>query len=180
MKKIAVLLFLSVLVVSGLNAQTEDGLGELKAGIRIQKAQKLYWENGFALDYSCPKILDSRIHFGASYATSRLGSALGTNAIKQDNFLVSAAYQFRPHKALQPFVRLNLGYFYADYEETVFDVLQNDAFMTSIDAGISYEFKFPLTLNLSAGYNLNAGTGMAGPGTLFPVFYQLSIFYTIF
>ena len=38
-----------------MQAQTsgaEDAwLGELKGGIRIQKTQKLYWENGFALDF---------------------------------------------------------------------------------------------------------------------------------
>ena len=180
MKKCTALLFLCICLVSGLHAQSDSGLGELKAGIRIQKAQKLYWENGVAFDYANPKILYSRIHFGASYATSRLGSALGSNAIKQDNYLVSAAYHFRPQKQLQPFARLNLGYFHADYEEAVFDVLPNSAFMTSVDAGLYYEFKIPLTLSLSAGYNLNAGTGSAGPGTLFPVYYQLSVFYTIF
>jgi hypothetical protein len=44
---------------------------------------------------------------------------------------------------------------------------------------LSYEFKFPLTINLSAGYNFNSGKGSAGPGTLFPVFYQMSMYYTI-
>jgi hypothetical protein len=180
MKKCTALFFLCIGLAWGLHAQSDNGLGELKAGIRIQKAQKLYWENGFALDYANPKILNSRIHFGASYATSRLGSALGSNAIKQDNYLVSAAYHFRPHKQLQPFARLNLGYFHADYEAAEFDVLPNSAFMTSVDAGLYYEFKIPLTLSLSAGFNLNAGTGSAGPGTLFPVYYQMSVFYTIF
>lgn len=180
MKKITMLWLLSVCLMSGLHAQSPSNLGELKVGLRIQKAQKLYWENGLGLDYTNPKFLDSRLHLGASYATSRLGSALGTNAIKQDHYLVNVAYHFRHQKQLQPFARLNLGYFYADYEDAVFDVLPHSAFMTSIDAGISYEFKFPLTLNLSAGYNLNAGTGVAGPGTLFPIFYQLSFLYTIF
>jgi len=183
MKKIVVLTFLFVSSVLSLHAQASDANGwpgTLKGGFRIQKAQKLYWENGFAFDYASPKILDSRIHFGASYETSRLGSALGSNAIKQDNYLVSAAYHFRHQKALQPFARLNVGYFHADYEDALFDVLPNSAFLTSIDVGLMYEFKIPLTLSLSAGYNLNAGTGVAGPGTLFPVFYQMSILYTIF
>jgi hypothetical protein len=184
MKKILLVSVLSISFFLGSYAQnstTNDGWpGTLKGGFRIQKAQKLYWENGFAFDYSCSKLLDSRIHFGASYATTRLGSAMGTNAIKQDNFLFSTAYHFRPQKVLQPFVRLNLGYFHADYESPIFNALPNSAFLTSLDAGLSYEFRFPLTLNLSAGYNLNVGTGIAGPGTLFPVFYQMSILYTIF
>ncbi len=153
--------------------------GELKGGVRIQKAQKLYWENGFSFDFATPKIADSRIHFGATYVTTRLGSALGSNAIKQDNYLISAGYHFRHKKHFQLFTRLNTGYFHADYEEAVFDVLPNTAFLFSIDAGLSYEFMTPLTVNLSAGYNLNSGKGSSGPGTLYPVFYQMSIFYTL-
>jgi len=152
---------------------------ELKGGIRFQKAQKLYWENGVSFDLNSSKLLDSRLHLGVSYVTSRLGSAMGSNAIKQDNYLVSTGYYFRPKKQIQPFTRLNLGYFHADYEAAIFDVLPNKAFLLSLNAGLSYEFKFPLTISLSAGYNLNSGTGSAGPGTLFPVFYQMSIYYTI-
>jgi len=73
-----------------------------------------------------------------------------------------------------------MGYFHADYEYAIFDVLPNNTFLFSLDAGLEYEFKAPITLNLSAGYNLNSGTGSAGPGTLFPVFYQMSIYYTLF
>ena len=177
---LAVLFISSVFCVPAQSSGAKDGWsGELKGGIRIQKAQKLYWENGFAFDFASPKIWDSRIHFGLSYVSSRLGSAIGSNAIKQDNYLISAGYHFRHQKQFQPFVRLNTGYFHADYEEDIFDVLPNEALLLSIDAGLSYEFKIPLTASLSAGYNLNAGTGSSGPGTLFPVFYQMSIFYTL-
>jgi len=169
----------SVLCLQAQSSTKADWLGELKGGIRIQKAQKLYWENGFALDFASPKIADSQIHFGASYVTSRLGSAAGSNAIKQDNYLISAGYHFLHQKHFQPFARLNTGYFNADYEEDIFDVLPNSAFVFSIDAGLSYEFNIPLTASLSAGYNLNSGSGTSGPGTLYPVFYQLSIFYAI-
>lgn len=179
MRKILVVILLVLAGSPGLFAQISEP-GTLKAGFRFQKAQKLYWENGCALDYTCPKLLDSRLHFGASYATSRLGSALGSNAIKQDNYLLNTSFHFRPQQALQPFVRLNLGFFHADYESPLFDALPNSTFMTALDAGLSYEFKFPLSLELSAGYNLNAGTGVSGPGTLFPVFYQLSLLYTLF
>ena len=183
MNKQIVLCFLfisSVLCLQGQSSGTNKSWpGELKGGIRIQKTQKLYWENGFDLDFASPKIADSRIHFGMSYVTTRLGSAMGSNAIKQDNYLMSAGYHFRHQKQFQPFTRLNIGYFHADYEEAIFDVLPNNAFLFSIDVGLSYEFMIPLTVSLSAGYNFNHGTGSAGPGTLYPVFYQMSINYTI-
>ncbi len=183
MKKKLVLTVLFIVSSLCLQAQTSgsnDGwLGELKGGIRIQKTQKLYWENGFAFDFASPKILDSRVHLGLSYVTTRLGSAMCTNAIKQDNFLFSPGYFFRHQKQLQPFARLNLGYFHADYEYAIFDVLPNRAFLFSVDAGLSYEFRIPLTIHLGAGYNLNTGNGSSRPGTLFPVFYQMSIYYSI-
>ncbi len=183
MKNNRFLFILFLIPTFGLLAQDtnneSDRIGELKGGILIQKTQKLYWENGFALDFTSPKILDSRVHLGLSYATSRLGSALNSNAIKQDNFLFSMAYYFRHHKQFQPFTRVNLGYFLADYEDPIFDVLPNSAFMNSIDAGLSYCFNAPLTVNLSLGYNLNTGNGTTGPGTLFPVFYQMRIYYTL-
>jgi hypothetical protein len=183
MKKKTILSMLFIACVLYLPAQTSGTKagwpGELKGGIRIQKAQNLYWENGFAFDFNSPLIADRRIHLGVSYVTTRLGSAMGTNAISQDNFLLSPGYYFRHKKQLQPFTRLNVGYFHADYEYAIFDVLPDNAFLFSVDAGLSYEFKVPLTICLSSGYNLNTGNGSAGPGTLFPVFYQMSIYYTL-
>ena len=177
---LSILFIISFLCLQAQTSDTKDGwLGELKGGIRLQKTQKLYWENGFSFDFKSPKILDSRVHLGLSYVTTRLGSAMGSNAIKQDNFLFSPGYFFRHQKQLQPFARLNLGYFHADYEVAIFDVLPNSAFLFSIDAGLSYQFKIPLSIHMGAGYNLNTGNGSSGPGTLFPVFYQMSIYYTI-
>jgi hypothetical protein len=181
-KKIALtLLFISSVIGSQAQDSGNDGGWPrvLKAGVRIQKAQKLYWENGVSFDFATPRIVDGRIHFGASYVTSRIGSAMGSNAIKQDNYLLSAAYHFRHKKQLQPFARFNLGYFHADYEDPIFDVLPNKAFLFPIEGGLYYEFKRPFTLSLSTGYHLNSGTGSSGPGTLFPVFYQMSVYYTL-
>jgi len=152
---------------------------ELKAGLRFQKTQKLYWENGFAVDYTCSRLWDKRVHLGLSYTTSRLGSAINSNAIKQDNYLFNVSYHFRHTKSLHPMLRLNLGYFYADMENEIFEVLDHTAFMVSIDAGIYYQFDFPLTIGFTAGYNLSSGNGTTGPGSLYPIYYQMSLFYTI-
>jgi hypothetical protein len=181
-KQFVVFLFMtSVICFQGQNQEIKnDFLGEFKVGFRIQKTQKLYWENGLTVDFTSAKILKSRLHLGVSYVSSRFGSAMGTNAIKQDNFLVSAGYFFRHQKKLQPFTRFNTGFFSADYESEIFDVLPNTALLLSVDAGFSYQFNAPITLQISTGYNINTGTGSNGPGTLFPVFYQLSLYYTLF
>ncbi len=158
--------------------QSKDRPIEFKAGFRFQKTQKLYWENGITVDFTAKKLWDKRIHFGLSYISSRLGSAINSNAIKQDNFLFTTAYHFRHKKQFQPIVKVNLGYFYADYEEEIFDVLQNTVFIFSLEGAISYEFKVPLALSLGTGINLNTGNGIDGAGTLYPFYYQLSLTYT--
>jgi hypothetical protein len=160
------------------DTQSKDRPIEFKAGFRFQKTQKLYWENGLTVDFTAKKLWDKRIHFGLSYVSSRLGSAINSNAIKQDNFLFSTSLHFMHKKQFQPLVRVNLGYFYADYEEQIFDVLQNTAFLFSLEGAVTYEFKFPFVLSLGTGINLNTGNGMDGAGTLFPIYYQLSITYT--
>lgn len=93
--------------------------------------------------------------------------------------MLNFGYHFRHKKKLQPITQLNLGFFYADYEEKIFDVLPNKAFLISLNAGLSYEFSFPITVNLSTGYNLNSGNGKNGPGTLYPIYYQMCISYSI-
>jgi hypothetical protein len=102
---------------------------------------------------------------------------MGSNAIKQDNFLSSATYLFRSKKSLKTFVKGNLGYFNADYESDIFKNLTHSSAIVSTEAGLSYTFKNPLKVNLSIGYNLITGDGESGAGTLFPVFYQTSITY---
>ncbi|HQP05245.1 MAG TPA: hypothetical protein PLP11_11670 [Bacteroidales bacterium] len=181
-KKVVIFVFF-IIVTLCLHAQSSNKNPclpvEFKAGFRIQKAQKLYWENGISFDFASSKVAGSHLHLGLSYVTSRLGSAIGSNAIRQDNYLFSAGYHFRPQKQFQPFIRINMGYFHADYGEDIFDVLPNQSFLLSLDAGLSYAFSFHLTLSVSAGYNLRSGNGTTIPGTLFPVFYQMSVYYTL-
>jgi len=183
MIKKLLLILLMLFFYAGLQAQSDttkvERLRIIKGGIRIQKTQKLYWENGFTFDMTCSRLWDYRIHFGLSYVSSRLGSAIGTNAIKQDDYIFSAAYHFRALKQLQPILRMNMGYFYADYEDPIFDVLPNTAFIFGFEAGLAYQFDFPLTISLNAGYTLTSGNGTSGPGTLYPIFYQMSAYYTI-
>jgi hypothetical protein len=75
---------------------------------------------------------------------------------------------------------LNTGYFIANYEDPVFDVLPNNSFLISPETGISYRFNFPLKAGVSLGYNLITGDGINGPGTLYPLYVQTSITWNIF
>lgn len=151
----------------------------LDVGVRFQKTINLYYENGVTVQYSSERLLSKRLYFGFSYVTSRMGSAIGSNAIKQDNFIFSSTYYFRPDRMLQPFLRLNTGYFYADYEAAVFDDLPNSSLLLSPEVGLGFNTNFPLKVGASFGYNLITGDGLKGPGTLYPLYFQTSITWNI-
>ncbi|WP_187263845.1 outer membrane beta-barrel protein [Pontibacter beigongshangensis] len=148
----------------------------LDVGIRFQKTLDMYYENGLTAQYA----LSERWAVGAHYISSRLGSAMGSNAIKQDNIFVSGAYLFRPQRSLRPFVRANVGFFRADYEAEIFDNLPNTSPLASLETGLTYPITPPLKVTGSVGYNAITGDGTKGPGTLFPVFYQLSFTWNMF
>ncbi len=161
-----------------INAQNTES--DLNAGLIFQKTQHLYWENGFGVDYTSDFLLNRHLHLKAGYVSSRLGSCMLSNAVKQDNIVLGVDFRFRPKKQLQFFAGVNTGFFYADYEEPVFDVLPNTSLLFSAETGLIYKFHYPfISLGLSAGYNLISGDGFTKPGTLFPVFYKMSLFYKL-
>lgn len=151
----------------------------LDVGIRLQQTINLYNENGFAIAVSPAKKRHDKLYLGFSYVTSRLGSAFNSNAIKQDNMLLSAAWLLRRNHIIRPFGRLNAGFFHAGYGDKLFDDLPNTSPLLSPDIGISFETNLPLKISTSFGYNLITGDGTSGPGTLFPAYYQLSFSWNV-
>ena len=148
--------------------------------VRFQKSIGLYYENGVTAQYSNEKLIHNRLYLGFSYVSSRLGSAIGSNSLKQDNFILSGSYFFRPERKLQPFLRINTGYFIADYEEAIFRELPNSSLLLSPETGLSFKTGSPLKIGASLAYNLLTGDGVDGPGTLYPVYVQTSITWNVY
>ena len=151
----------------------------LDAGFRFQKTLNLYYENGITLQYAHAKLLHQRLHLGFNYVSSRLGSAIGSNALKQDNLFLSSSFLFRPRRTVHPFLRANAGWFRASYESEIFRRLDNSSPLLSAELGIMVPSKTRLKTSGSLGYNLITGKGTEGPGTLYPLFYQLSLTYSL-
>lgn len=171
---IFLVLFLPII---GIIAQ-EKTSRELSGGIVLQKTQNLYIENGVGLDYTCDRLLKKKIHIKGTYLSSRLGSAVGSNAIKQDYFILGADYRFFSDKPLQLLSGLNTGLFTADYEDAIFDDLPSTSLLLAIETGLNYKFKqIPLSASLTIGYNVRNGNGVDIPGSLFPVFYKVGFMY---
>jgi hypothetical protein len=172
-KKKNFILTLTLIFLSFVAAYSQ--LKSFDVGLRFQKTKDLYYENGLTVQYN----LSARWVIGATYVSSRFGSAWHSYAIKQDNYFVSGSYLFRHHRSLRPFVRLNAGYFNADYESPIFRSLPHTSAIVSLETGLGYSFKCPLKLNLSLGYNAITGDGIDNAGTLYPLFYQLSTTWNI-
>jgi len=178
MRKFGFFLLAFAIYSSFLEAQS-SGTDELGVGLRFQKTEQLYWENGVAMDYTSDFLFKKQLHLKMSYVTSGLGSAMIGNAVLQDNFIVGADWRFRSQKDLQIFAGLNVGYFNANMDNQIFDVLPHSSMLFAAETGLFYKFKFPLATSLSVGYNFINGDGVSKPGTLFPLYYQLSVFYYI-
>jgi hypothetical protein len=174
---------LILLVFTGLSGFVHDALAQqrvLDVGLRAQKAVGMYYENGLILQYTDERLAAERLYLGLSYVSSRLGTAFNSNAIRQDQFLLSASYLFRPGHVLRPMLRANTGYFVADFESPLFDELPNTSLLLSSEAGICIDPAHPLKWMVSIGYNFISGNGVDGPGTLYPLFLQTSLSWDLF
>ena len=177
--KRAIIIILIILLNNLPGKAQSDNSYDLGVGLRFQKTEQLYWENGVGADFTSDFLLQKKIHLTMSYATSRLGSAMIGNAIKQDNYRIGANWHFRSEKDFQILAGLNTGFFHADMENAIFNVLPHNSLLLAVETGLFYKFKFPMAANLSVGYNLITGDGVFGPGSLLPVYYQLSVYYYI-
>ncbi|WP_157433390.1 hypothetical protein [Adhaeribacter aquaticus] len=148
--------------------------------MRFQKTLNLYHENGFSFQYGNPAVLNKHITVGLTYVSSRLGSAIRSNAIKQDNLFLSGSYNFRVNRTIQPLLRANVGLFRADYESAIFKDLANSSPLLSTEFGLAIPLHNRLKFESALGYNLITGDGSDSPGTLYPIFYHLSIYWNLF
>lgn len=163
----------------GQNRSAQPSGAVLDVGIRLQKSINLYAENGVTVQYTNPKFASKRLYVGFSYVTSRLGTALSSNAIKQDNVLLTGSYYFWMKRQIRPVIKANVGYFMANYGNDLFNDLPRTSLLASPEFGFSYVPDFPLKINASIGLNLLTGNGITGPGTLYPVFVQTSITWDV-
>jgi hypothetical protein len=151
---------------------------ELNVGLRLQKTHTLYWENGVSVQYSFKNIKPGKLYVGFDYASSRFGSAIGSNALKQDRFIGSLAWFWRKDKAFQYYSKLNIGYFKVNLEEDIFSELPSSATFFAPEIGFSCDISsIPIRLNLGSGLNFEQGEGGTTPGTLLPLYYHLTIYY---
>lgn len=178
MKKLFFSLILFLTGTVTLLSQTSKSF-ELNTGVVSQQTLKLYCENGVGIDIAGDFLMDKKLHVKLTYLSSRLGSALGSNAIKQDYYLLGFDWRFRSQRDFQIFAGLSTGYFMADYEESMFNVLPSSSVVIAPEVGLVYKFKIPISITATGGYNVINGDGFNHPGTLFPLYGRLSVLYDL-
>jgi len=176
-----IFLFLGILgLMQFTNAQIDTAKQNFSLGLRTKKYVGFYYLNGISGDISFKKVMDHKLHFGFSIASSLLGSGLGSNAVTATEVEVSVARYYRIHKRLQPILRLNIGFANAQYGDAMFDDLPQNDMLLSFETGVAYSLPYmqnKMKLLLSGGYNFISGNGITGLGTVYPVYGALSLFW---
>lgn len=149
----------------------------LYLGAKAQVTVGMYWENGLSLSYSPPWQHD-QLYIGLDYVSSRWGSAFSSNALQQDNYLLSVSYAFLKASWFKPLTQLNFGWLYADYESEIFKDLPNTSVLLSTEVGMLIQINdFPLIATTSMGYNLLGVDGIQNTGTVYPLFFRFALLY---
>jgi hypothetical protein len=159
-------------------AQSDSLNNKLEIGIRAQKFTGFYWENGMSVEYKPSTFLKSRLSFGANVRSSIFGTAMIYNAIPTLAIEFSTLYYWRKKGDFQPFARLNVGVAKAFYSSTYAN-LTDRAPLVSTEFGFSYQLSTKFRTTSTFGINAISGNGTKGLGTVYPVYGQVSLFYTL-
>jgi hypothetical protein len=177
MRFLLILGLASLFPASDAAAQSPQGLN-IHAGIRLQKTVGFYAMNGIASEIQSPSLLNGNVTFGLNFLSSKMGSAFFLNhGIPAHELQIGALHYFRPEKSFKPMLRLNTGYAWANYGSEIFSAIPHSSLLLALEPGIAYDFKKPVRLTASFGYNLISGSGDAGYGMLWPLYVQFSGLY---
>jgi len=109
---------------------------------------------GAQVSYSSAAIMGGRPRFSASYSTTRLATALGSNALTEDRLQLGAGWYFRRGRTLSPFAGANVGYTRFDREDPhLFEGLDNSSAILSVLAGAEVRVHPTVRANGSIGYS---------------------------
>jgi hypothetical protein len=92
---------------------------------------------GLQVAYASPAWRGGRPRLTASYSTTRIATAMGSNALTEDRVQLGAGWYFRPDRALTPYLAANVGYTRFDREDPeLFALLDAGAPLASLLLGV--------------------------------------------
>jgi hypothetical protein len=110
----------------------------------------------------------------AAYSTSRLATALGSNALVEDRFQAGAGWHFRRNRAVSPHLTASAGYarFGID-DDAVFALLDGGAPFVSLLLGAEARLLPALRVGGNVGYSPLQSS------TVYPLVTTLGLHYTV-
>lgn len=147
----------------------------IETGFLMQKSVGMYTDAGLYAGFFPSDSLPMSI--GVEYLSTRFGSAISSNALKQDSFLANCSYFFRNKKTIRPFAGVNFGFTHVDFGSELFNELPNKALLLSPEGGVKVLFLSNFQSSASAGFNLLTSDGTGGVGSVMLLFCQFSVGY---
>lgn len=109
---------------------------------------------GLQVSYASPALLGGKPRFSASYSTTRIATALGSNALAEDRLQAGAGWHFRTARTLSPYAGVNIGFTRFDREdEQLFELLDNSAPILSLLLGLEARLHPAIRASGSVGYS---------------------------
>ena len=164
-----IILFILILGVSPFAmCQTKDSTSTILVGLRFKKYVGFYWVNGVSGEWHSKKLVNNKLHIGISVSSSKLGSAIHSNALSTWETELSFMYLFRQTKKFNPIIRLNTGIATVQLESS-YSSIPSSAFLLSLETGCNYSMG-KTHIRLFGGYNVFTGNGITGLGTIYPIY----------
>lgn len=159
--------------------QVSDSSWHFSAGLSFKKFAGFYSMGGACAEVNSKRLAKERLALGVNITSSSVGSAFANNGIPVLATELYGRWIFRPAKKLQPFVMLNLGYAKAFPGSDKYNHIATSSLLVSPEAGLSWNFIESMQLQGGVGYHIFAGSGLKGPGFIYPVCLQLRLLYFI-
>lgn len=127
---------------------------------------------GIQVSYEGPSLLSTRPRFSASYTTTRISTAAGSNALSEDRFQLGVGWHLRERRRISPHLGVNVGYTTFEREDQqVFALLDHRAAIVSLLAGV--EARLPAGLRLSG----DVGYSHLQSSTVYPLVVKVGLHY---
>lgn len=143
----------------------------IPVGIQMQANSDFQW--GLTAGVSSDLFLKGHPYAAVSYTTNRIEAAF-SYAVKQDNYLFTLGWMFRPEKMLDPFINIDAGLAHFDYEFDAFKSLKNNSPILDLRFGLEGAF-----LHKTIHPWCNFGISFIPSSTVYPLVMAVGVNYDI-
>lgn len=148
---------------------------EWSVPVGIVFENNFYAQFGLSASVANSTILGGHPQMTFSATTSRLGVIAGYNLLKKENWLLTAAWHFRPGTYMDPFAGLDVGLTHFDLEnEKLFKKLQNTAPLFNLRIGVA-----ATVWGKRLRPVLDGGLAFVQSSTVFPLFFGAKLCYDV-